>query len=110
MMGGKHTPERRKHNRRIARLLITGIFIQITLLVYVFWQHGDAVDQIQEQRFETLYQGCLETNQRHNNAVDRANKLLPSEREQLVVILVGELQPHRDDCVAYANSRVKGIK
>lgn len=73
-------------------------------------QQGETSDKIQQQRYDTVYDNCRDQNRRHNRAIAKARKILPSEAQQTVKILVDELQPYNDNCGKLAASRVKGTE
>jgi hypothetical protein len=62
---------------------------------------------IQDQRYEYIYQDCVDQNSRHDNAVRRARELFPGQTRKTVTEILDELQPVRD-CKALANRRVRG--
>lgn len=65
-------------------------------------------DEIQQQRFESLVTTCQQQNDRHDRTILKARALLPPANRELVILLVNELQPYVEDCVAVAKSKVKG--
>lgn len=71
-------------------------------------QQGDVSNDIQIQRYEAIYENCIQQNQRHDNAVAKAEGILPKESREVVILLVNELQPYVEDCEKQARSRVQG--
>lgn len=73
-------------------------------------QSANTSAEIQNQRFDNIYQNCIQQNTRHDRAITRANMILPKQAQKVVSLLVDELQPYVADCKGFAATRVKGTK
>lgn len=63
---------------------------------------------IQKQRYNSIYENCIQQNYRHSNTVKKAKRILPVDSQKAVILLVNELQPYVDNCVMQAKNRVQG--
>jgi hypothetical protein len=70
-------------------------------------QHENA-RLIQHQRYEAIFENCVDQNERHDRAIAKAELLLPERAQPTVTLIVDELLPYVDDCVTFARKRVKG--
>lgn len=80
---------------------------------------ADVVAQIQAERERNVLRACLETNARHDRAVERLDRIIdamPSGPEldrarrnrDSTVALIDALQPHHADCMAEVGRQVAG--
>lgn len=96
--------------KALMAIAIIGLSSAIALFGFgiVLRELNSTDNQIQNQRFNTLYDICVDQNERHNKAIGEAKKILPMRAHDTVFRLVDQLVPYIEDCFEYTRDRVKG--
>lgn len=100
--------------KALAAFIIVGLTCAAGLFLF-----GLVLNEIQQQRFDSLVQTCEETNKRNlkvNAEIDTAVDNLPANKQtdeqkagtDAFRLIISAAVPYTDDCHAYAKERVKG--
>lgn len=100
--------------KALAAFLVVGLTCAAALFLF-----GLVINEIQNQRFDSLVLSCEETNARNlkvNAEIDTAVDDLPPEKQTpeqeagtaAFRLIISAAVPYTEDCHAYAKERVKG--
>lgn len=98
--------------RALAAFAVIGVVCGLALLGFGLVLDGQSqiTKDIQTQRFNTLVLNCDQQNRRHDDAIAESEQRLSKNVQGAVIAIIDALQPYVENCVAYANARVKGPK
>lgn len=109
---------RRFYSRALGAFAVIGIACAIALVGFgvVLDAQKTTTATIQNQRYESLLQNCLDTNVRHDNAIkkiDKAAEKQPKKQrnpKNLAAFkdIIEATVPYTSDCRKFAHSRLRG--
>lgn len=102
--------------------VIMGLVCTVSLIGFgvLLTKQGNLTEKIQEQRYESLLEGCENQNTRHDDVIAKIDKAVaetppPPERQKRAKeaskpfkLILEAAVPHTKDCRAYAHDRVPG--
>lgn len=102
---------RRFFTRALMAFAILGLTSAGSLLGYglVLKKETRFSQEIQDQRFRSVLQQCLDQNRKHDRAIKAGSLVLSRDNLAAFKALVDELAPFEPDCIAYTQNLVKAI-
>lgn len=117
--------EERFHRWLVTGLVAFGIIALGTTVALVGYgilltKQGNITNDIQQQRYNTILDACLDQNERHDNVIKQIDKAVaavpppPSEQKKAregakpFKLILEAAVPHTKDCRAYAKDRTDG--
>lgn len=109
---------RRFYSRALGAFAVMGIACAIALAGFgvVLDAQGDTTQTIQQQRYDSILENCLDTNVRHDKVfkrIDDAAKKIPKKKQDpagiaTFKIILEAAVPYTSDCRKFASSRLRG--
>jgi len=109
---------RRFYSRALGAFAVMGIACAVALVGFgvVVDAQKTTTESIQSQRYDALLQNCLDTNVRHDNAINKINaaaRLTPKKQKNPRGItafkaIIEATVPYTSDCRVFAHSRLRG--
>lgn len=89
--------------KALVAFAVIGVACAISLLGFAY-----TLRQVQHQRKESFKVACVQQNEQHDKAIQKAQAILNPDTQAIVVQLIDQIRPYVDDCDAYAQDRLEG--